>query len=486
MSIPRKYSRANVLLLLFFLFSPFLLEAMHINKTGAPLESLWHYISWHFLGILAGALAFPSILRGLRTLKMGRRGKALLILVKIVLCGSAALILYKLPVLSASQQLPAFSYMAFLRGALFPLALLLFFHIFPSGRHGKILGLIFAGVEVLWFISSSYIDISSSMAVSPDGPATAGPLMHPIRSFLHIGSLWTASTALIIWATAPDILDAERQGRSADEESPVIPEYRAGFRPGVVLAIALCCYVLRAFLNNSLGYGIHTFCLSIFSHAGLGCLLLGAGIVIDKAGAKGMRVIVTACCLSFLMFPIMPEVPADGVFFALIYSADFLVWPVFLLSMTLLTGRGPYEGKLPGLMCVMPCLLLLVSYYALCNPPQQSDLSLFWSTVISAVIVGLLFQIVRGRGEQDKAVHAKPPEQLPAPLEQVSFEEFVYRHNISQRKRELLKLLLQGNSTKKMAEAMGITQYTVRLHIHEILRATGLKNRKALMDAIRF
>lgn len=67
---------------------------------------------------------------------------------------------------------------------------------------------------------------------------------------------------------------------------------------------------------------------------------------------------------------------------------------------------------------------------------------------------------------------------------QMTLEEFVARYKISVRKREVLNLLLNGENTKTMAATLGITEYTVRLHIHEILRKTNLPNRKLLIQLV--
>lgn len=55
-------------------------------------------------------------------------------------------------------------------------------------------------------------------------------------------------------------------------------------------------------------------------------------------------------------------------------------------------------------------------------------------------------------------------------------------HNvyISDRKRQILGLLVTGCSNKRIAQMLGISPNTVRNHLHELSEATGINNRTAL------
>lgn len=480
-----RVKKGSALLLLFFLFSPFFLEAMHINRAAARLEFLWRNIAWHILGLMAGALVLPYLLRSLKSLQAGPPGKLLLLLLLLLACGFTTLVLFGLPALGPALQIPAFSYLAFVRGVMLPLALLLFFHIFPPTRRGLMLGLTFAALELIWFVLGANLDISAGTATSQAELVASGSLLHQVRILLHAGAVWTSALSLILWAM-PAIGPAG-SGDEAREKTPAVPQYRQAFHLNVALAIALCCYVLSALLNNSLGYVIRYAAVSEAVHVLLGCIFIGTGVFIDRAGAKGMRLIIAACCFTYLLFPILPQVAGDGTLFSMLHNIEYLAAPVFFLSMLLLLGRGPYEGRLPGLLCVAVYLMRLLSFFGLSAAPRASAHSLFWSTVAAALIAGLLFLSSRFKHRHDETRPEAGAEKQPVRrLEQISFEEFVFRHDISQRKRELLRLLLQGSSTRKIAADMGITPYTVRLHIHEILRATGLKNRKDLMNVIKY
>lgn len=51
------------------------------------------------------------------------------------------------------------------------------------------------------------------------------------------------------------------------------------------------------------------------------------------------------------------------------------------------------------------------------------------------------------------------------------------KHPLSNRQIEVLKNLMKGKSNRDIAEDLGITVATVKLHVHAILSATGARNR---------
>ncbi len=51
---------------------------------------------------------------------------------------------------------------------------------------------------------------------------------------------------------------------------------------------------------------------------------------------------------------------------------------------------------------------------------------------------------------------------------------------ISPREREVLRLLLSGCSNREIAQQLGIIEQTVKSHVAQLLRKTGVRNRTAL------
>jgi DNA-binding CsgD family transcriptional regulator len=59
-------------------------------------------------------------------------------------------------------------------------------------------------------------------------------------------------------------------------------------------------------------------------------------------------------------------------------------------------------------------------------------------------------------------------------------KDFISRFNITDRETEIIKLLLEGFSNQKIADALFISRATVRNHIHNIFEKTGVINRVEL------
>jgi DNA-binding NarL/FixJ family response regulator len=56
--------------------------------------------------------------------------------------------------------------------------------------------------------------------------------------------------------------------------------------------------------------------------------------------------------------------------------------------------------------------------------------------------------------------------------------------HLTNRERETLALIVSGCCNKEIARAMGITEGTVKLHVHSIFNKTGVRSRVKLMAAI--
>ena len=51
---------------------------------------------------------------------------------------------------------------------------------------------------------------------------------------------------------------------------------------------------------------------------------------------------------------------------------------------------------------------------------------------------------------------------------------------LTQRQREILALLLEGQSNKEMARALGILEGTIKVHLRSIMQRLGVRNRTQL------
>ncbi|MCI8425377.1 MAG: helix-turn-helix transcriptional regulator [Adlercreutzia sp.] len=56
------------------------------------------------------------------------------------------------------------------------------------------------------------------------------------------------------------------------------------------------------------------------------------------------------------------------------------------------------------------------------------------------------------------------------------------RHGLTEREREVLRLILQGKDNQNIASAMTIAPSTVKVYVHRLLQKTGCENRQALIQ----
>ena len=66
--------------------------------------------------------------------------------------------------------------------------------------------------------------------------------------------------------------------------------------------------------------------------------------------------------------------------------------------------------------------------------------------------------------------------------EKMRFQQFSARHDLSQREREVLQLLLEEKTNPQIAEALFVSESTVKYHVHNLLKKTGCKTRLELLS----
>ncbi|MBQ4289489.1 MAG: helix-turn-helix transcriptional regulator [Clostridia bacterium] len=66
--------------------------------------------------------------------------------------------------------------------------------------------------------------------------------------------------------------------------------------------------------------------------------------------------------------------------------------------------------------------------------------------------------------------------------EEEHFQRFAVKHDLSQREREIMRLLLQKETTPMIADRLFVSESTVKFHVHNILQKTGCSSRKELYE----
>ena len=198
--------------------------------------------------------------------------------------------------------------------------------------------------------------------------------------------------------------------------------------------------------------------------------LVAAGFIGDRSRKNGALCTVAALVIPFIMLGVSGEPVSRYICWGLdyLFYGFFSVFRVTLLMdlatrtrrwelapMGLLMGRlGDAAGTSLGLLLATRRLALLATTAALFFPA-----------------VFLFFRLYRRLYE---------PEAERRHSEQEVFELFCIHNDLSAREREVLRMVLDNRANGEIAEALFITESTVKYHVHNVLQKTGCKNRTEL------
>lgn len=243
---------------------------------------------------------------------------------------------------------------------------------------------------------------------------------------------------------------------------------------GRELALA-CAVVLLLSLVKNLGFcfpsaDIEAGMIPELSRLPYAVGLAAAGWINDKSRRHGMVCTVAALVIPFIMLGLSGEPVSATIFWGLnyLFFAFFSVFRVALLldlahrtrswelaPLGLMMGRlGDAAGTGAGLL-LGGHKLALIGVTAL----------LFFPTVL------LAFRLYRRLYE---------PEKEDQRSEKEVFEAFCIHNDISAREREVLRMVLANHTNGEIAQALFITESTVKYHVHNVLQKTGCKNRTDL------
>lgn len=198
--------------------------------------------------------------------------------------------------------------------------------------------------------------------------------------------------------------------------------------------------------------------------------LATAGFIGDRSRKQGMVCTVAALVIPFIMLGLSGEPISGTIFWGLnyLFFAFFSVFRAVLLMdlahrtrrwelapLGLLMGRlGDVAGTGAGILLGGDKVVLIAVTAAL-----------FFPTVF------LSFRLYRRLYEPEAAAQKSEAE---------IFEAFCLHSDISSREREVLRLLLSNHTNGEIAQALFITESTVKYHVHNVLQKTGCKNRTEL------
>ena len=97
-------------------------------------------------------------------------------------------------------------------------------------------------------------------------------------------------------------------------------------------------------------------------------------------------------------------------------------------------------------------------------------------SVVSPEMMGKLVGLLR-HGSADKANASRGGEHVSSVAETVAVSADDPIHQLSPREKEILTLIVKGESNKHIARALDIAETTVKIHVQHILRKLGCSNR---------
>lgn len=274
---------------------------------------------------------------------------------------------------------------------------------------------------------------------------------------LAVCALLTAlAIALIRWQPAPEPSDPSRsKGQAADS----------------TLLLA-CAVVTLMSLTKGTGFSLPTVDLLDGVSLELSRLLYGVGLAVAGLASDRNRSVGAVCCAGALIMPFLmlalsgAAAPATFMWaLAYLLNGFFSVFRVVLLA-DLAEQRGkPVQAGLGLLFGRVGDALGTIVSTTLAGAP------LVLITIVSVLFACtlVLFFALYQRLYAPAVDHA--------PSEREIFERFAARHDLSQREREVLRLVLDERTNAEIAGELFVSEATVKYHVRNLLRKTGCKSR---------
>lgn len=198
--------------------------------------------------------------------------------------------------------------------------------------------------------------------------------------------------------------------------------------------------------------------------------LAAAGYITDRNRRHGMICTVAALILPFIMLGLSGERVSSAICWGLdyLFFGFFSVFRVALLMDLAARARRPelmplglLTGRLGDVLGTAAAILLGGSRVALIAA----------TTLLFIPTVALLFKLYQRLYE---------PQAERQRSEQEVFEAFCLHNDLSAREREVLRMVIDNRSNGEIAEALFITESTVKYHVRNVLQKAGCKNRTEL------
>lgn len=275
-----------------------------------------------------------------------------------------------------------------------------------------------------------------------------------------------AVTAALLFAVYRAPTPAETQEQPLREDAP--------FKK---LLLPACAIVFLFSAVNRMGFsfpsadilnGVDPEFSRLFYAAGL----LLAGFVSDKSRKHGAVLTLGALIVPFILPLLQKEAAPAAALWAISYFASgfFSVYRVLLFTdltqrqaRRFLSGFGLLFGRLGE---ALGTLLFTAA-------GGNTLAAILTAAALYAVTLALFFLLYQKlylpRADREKE-------------ERLRFQRFALQHDLSPREKEILQKLLEKETTPAIAQALFVSESTVKFHVHNLLQKTGCKNRKELTE----
>ena len=269
--------------------------------------------------------------------------------------------------------------------------------------------------------------------------------------------------AVLLAATRSLTPPAEDSAPAGEDESAGCPLWLAC---GAVVLVSAVKNLGFGFPSTDIAAGLMPEISRIPYAAGLAA----AGLIGDHSRKNGMLCAVAALVIPFIMLGLSGEPVSSALFWGL----DYLFFGFFSVFRVVLFLDMAQKARRPGLA---PLGLLLgrigdAAGTAVCIALSGQRVALI---AVCALLffpaVYLLFRLYRRLYE---------PESVRQRSEQEVFEAFCMHNDLSAREKDILRLIIGGHTNGEIAEALFISENTVKYHVRNVLQKTGCRSRVEL------
>ena len=341
-------------------------------------------------------------------------------------------------------------------------------HGFLAGFYLRVLASLVRGLSATVFGCGYGLAVIAAWALSLAG---SGNFLHTPYVLL----VYTAAAVGTVW------LALSRREDAPAAEAEAAPE---ALTRGALLLFSAA--VLSMSLVKNMGFsfpaadiqtGTSLELTRIFYAAGLAL----AGRLLDRKRQLGYFACAVALILPFVLLVLSRETVSS----AALWSADYFFYGFFSAFRVILfadlairsgrywlSGFGLLFGRVGDALGTALCI-------ALQGDPVILVLLTGALFIVTAALLFALYQRSAVSSPAAAALSGLSPEPEADPL-----ERFAAQAGLSRRERDVLRLLLARRSNPEIAEALNVSENTVKFHVRNVLQKTGCKNRKELLEKL--